>query len=281
MTNPDQYAVMGNPIAHSKSPQIHTLFAQQTGQRLTYGAILVEVGHFAEAVQRFRDAGGKGLNVTVPFKQDAWALTQARSARAESAGAVNTLAFRDDGVLFGDNTDGEGLVRDLQVNHGFALGGKRILILGAGGAVRGVLGPILAQRPARVFIANRTAARAGELVELFTTRGVAGGGTLAGGGFGDVPEEGFDLVLNGTAASLKGDIPPIPPQSVAGAWCYDMMYGAAPTAFLRWAAEHNAVHCLDGLGMLVEQAAESFLLWRGVRPETGPVIAAIRATLKS
>ncbi len=268
----DRYAVMGNPIAHSKSPRIHRLFAEQTGQDISYEAILVPEDGFAEAVRAFREAGGRGLNITVPFKQAAWRLAERRSDRAEVAGAVNTLYWDEAGRLNGDNTDGVGLVRDLTRNQRLELGGTRILLLGAGGAARGVLGPLLAERPAQIFIANRTAARAVELAQVF-----AGQGKLAGGGFDAVPPGPFDLVINATAAGLGGEVPPVSSTVVGPAtFCYDMMYGDEPTAFLRWARAAGAAGSADGLGMLVEQAAESFWIWRGVRPETAPVIAALR-----
>ncbi len=274
---PDRYAVMGNPVAHSMSPQIHAAFARQTGQRMVYEAIQVDVGGFPQAVGNFQASGGKGLNITVPFKREAWALAEERSARAEEAGAVNTMMFRPDGAIYGDNTDGVGLVRDLVHNHGAQIAGRRLLILGAGGAVRGVLGPLLAQRPAELVIANRTLYKAEELAAEF-----AGAVPIAACSFDDLAGQCFDLVINGTAASLQGAVLPLPDGILApGAWCYDMMYGAEPTPFLRWAQQQGAAHCLDGLGMLVEQAAESFLLWRGVRPETAPVIAMLRASLAS
>ena len=272
---PDRYAVMGNPIGHSKSPRIHALFAKQTRQRLTYDAILVDLGGFAQAVGNFQANGGNGLNVTVPFKQDAWDLADERSARAELAGAVNTLVLRADGSRFGDNTDGIGLVRDLRDNLGALLADRRVLILGAGGAVRGVLSPILDERPAELVIANRTVGKAQELAQLF-----AGRGKIEGTGFEALVGRQFDLVINGTSASLQGELPPLPEGLLApGAWCYDMMYGKEPTVFMRWAQTHGAQHAVDGLGMLVEQAAESFFLWRGVRPDTTPVIAELRAAL--
>lgn len=268
---PDAYGVMGNPIAHSKSPQIHARFAEQTRQRLTYDAILVDLGGFEQAVGNFQGNGGKGLNVTVPFKQDAWRLVDKRSQRAELAGAVNTIKIEANGDLLGDNTDGLGIVRDLTVNHGALLKGKRILILGAGGAVRGVLEPILAEQPAAVTVANRTVSRAQELAQLFRERG-----TIDGCGFDEL-EGPFDVVINGTAASLQGEVPPLPDHLLAdNALCYDMMYAAEPTAFVDWATQHGAAKAVDGLGMLVEQAAESFFIWRGVRPETAPVIEELR-----
>lgn len=271
----DRYAVMGNPIAHSKSPAIHAMFAQQTGQDISYTAILVEQGKFPEALDEFQQGGGKGLNITVPFKQEAWQQAHERSARAERAGAVNTLVLRADGTRYGDNTDGIGMVRDLRQNHGATIAGRRVLVLGAGGAVRGVLGPLLAEQPARLVIANRTPDKAVELARLF-----ADAGPVAGGGFDALAGQQFELVINGTAASLQGEVPPLPPTVLAaGGWCYDMMYGAEPTPFLRWALAHGAAKALDGLGMLVEQAAESFHLWRGVRPVTAPVIEALRRSL--
>ncbi len=274
-STPDKYGVMGNPIGHSKSPMIHSLFAEQTKQSLSYEAILVEIGGFDEAVEAFREAGGKGLNVTVPFKRDAWKRVEERSPCAELAGAVNTIVLREDGSLLGDNTDGVGLVRDIRDNLGMALAEKNILILGAGGAVRGVLGPILEEKPASVMIANRTPARAQELADAFEEFG-----SIDGCGFDELDGSRFDIVINGTSASLKGEVPPLPDAMLAkGALCYDMMYAAEPTAFMEWADDHGSAHISDGLGMLVEQAAESFLIWRGVKPQTAPVIAAVRKSL--
>lgn len=268
----DQYAVMGNPIAHSKSPKIHTLFAIQTGQSLEYRAILVEPGHFTAAADGFRDAGGRGLNVTVPFKQDAWRYVEERGSHGEQARAVNTILFREDGSAFGDNTDGVGLIRDLTINHGFDLADKRILLLGAGGAARGVLLPLLAEQPEVLAIANRTPDKAVELAAIFNDLG-----PISGGGFDELQGQSFDLIINATAAGLNDAVPPLPDGVLnKNGWCYDMMYGDRPTTFVRWGREHGAAHALDGLGMLVEQAAESFYLWRGVRPKTAPVIAALR-----
>ena len=269
---PDRYAVIGNPIAHSKSPLIHAAFARQTGQDLEYGRILAESDGFTGEVRRFFAAGGRGLNVTVPFKEEAWRLVDERSPRAETAGAVNTLIALPDGRLRGDNTDGVGLVRDLAVNHGFDFRGRRVLLLGAGGAVRGVLRPLLETGIAELVIANRTAGRAIDLAAA-----VADLGAVRGGGFADLGDQGFDLTVNGTSAGLAGEVPPLPPHCLAtGGWAYDMLYGDAPTPFCRWASAQGAVQALDGLGMLVEQAAESFRLWRGVTPETPPVIALLR-----
>jgi shikimate dehydrogenase len=261
----DLYAVFGNPIAHSKSPRIHAEFARQTGQVLVYEAILAPLDDFAGALQAFRERGARGANVTVPFKEQAHALAGRLSARAEAAGAVNTLSFAN-GAVLGDNTDGVGLVNDLAGNLGVAITGARILLLGAGGAARGVVLPLLQRHPARLVIANRTAAKALELA------GRVGG---QGCGFDDLSGESFDLVINATSASLAGDAPPLPEGVYAsGAWAYDMMYGRE-TPFMA-AARAAGARVADGLGMLVEQAAEAFHVWRGVRPETAPVIAMLR-----
>ena len=269
---PDQYAVMGNPISHSKSPRIHAMFAAQTGQNLEYRAILVELDGFAAAARAFREAGGRGLNVTVPFKQDAWVFADLLSARAERAGAVNTLIFNATGVR-GDNTDGPGLVRDLSVNLGYSLAEKRILLLGAGGASRGVMQPLLAEQPTQLVIANRTASKA---MDLALRCGDLG--RVSGCDFSELAGHQFDLIINATAVGLNDEVPPLPAGVLApGGWCYDLMYGKEPTAFVRWGREQGAANSIDGLGMLVEQAAESFYLWRGVWPETQAVIEALRA----
>lgn len=268
----DRYAVIGHPVEHSLSPRIHGLFAEQTGQAMTYGRLDPGPQGLADAVQRFFAEGGRGLNVTVPFKGAAAALCRRLSARAASAGVVNTLAPHGDG-LFGDNTDGIGLVRDLTINQGIELAGARLLLLGAGGAARGVLAPLLEQAPAEVLIANRTPARAEALAADFAAHG-----PVRGCGFALPPAaRGFDVVINASAASLGGEVPPIEPDALAaGGVAYDMMYGDAARAFLDWARARGAARAFDGLGMLVEQAAESFALWRAVRPETAPVIAALR-----
>ena len=269
----DQYLVVGNPIAHSKSPLIHALFAEQTGQRMQYATRLVEIGDFANAIDRFRDQeNGKGLNVTLPFKQDAWAYAERRSERAQRAGAVNTLVLRE-GEVFGDNTDGLGLVHDVKVNHAIALVGKRLLVLGAGGATRGVLQPLLMEQPESLVIANRTENKARELAQLF-----ADVGNVSASGFAELTGQQFEVIINATSAGLQNAIPPLPDDAlVAGGCCYDMLYSDQPTAFVRWGLEHGAAKSLDGLGMLVEQAAESFTIWRGVRPETSAVYAVLRA----
>ena len=267
----DRYAVIGNPIAHSRSPEIHAAFARQTGQDMSYERILGSPDHFEDEVRRFAEEGGRGMNVTVPFKERAFRLADELSERAERAGAVNTLSF-EGGRILGDNTDGAGLVRDLGCNHRFDFAGSRILLLGAGGASRGVLFPLLEEGPAELVIANRTASKAEALARLAADPRVFGCGLDALAG------RRFDLIVNGTAAGLQGEVPAIPEDCLApGGWTYDMMYGREPTAFVRWGERHGAARALDGLGMLVEQAAESFRLWRGVMPDTGPVIAALRA----
>ncbi len=273
---PARYAVMGNPIQHSKSPRIHTLFARQTGQNIEYSAIQVDPGGLEQAIGNFEGSGGKGLNITVPFKRTAWELMDRLSDRARLAEAVNTILFRKEG-RYGDNTDGVGLVRDLRSNHGITLEGREILLLGAGGAARGVLGPLLAERPARLVIANRTPDKAYDLADRFGALG-----TVRGCGLPALEGQQFDLIINATAASLAGELPPLPPDLLKeGGSAYDMMYGAEPTPFLKWARQHGAASCMDGLGMLVEQAAESFSLWRNVRPETKPVIETIREEMKA
>ena len=272
LTARDAYAVVGNPIDHSLSPAIHQRFALQTGEPIEYERLEAPLDDFAGTVIGFFRDGGAGLNVTVPFKEEAWALADRRSARAELAGAVNTLIPEGaDGALYGDNTDGVGMVRDLQQNHQFALEASRILVLGAGGAVRGVLGPLLEAGPAGVVIANRTLEKAQSLCELF-----AGAGAVEARAF-ESAEGPFDLIINGTSASLQGELPPLPDSVIGPATlCYDMMYGHDITVFNQWGLERGASSALDGLGMLVEQAAEAFWLWRGVRPDTASVIEALR-----
>lgn len=265
---PDRYAVIGNPIAHSKSPLIHADFARQTGQDIEYGRLLGSRDDFVGDVRRFFAAGGRGLNVTVPFKEEAWALVDERSPRAELAGAVNTLIPLTDGRLRGDNTDGVGLVRDLTDNQGFDFTGRRVLLLGAGGAARGVVLPLLETTIATLVIANRTAAKAVELAGR-----CAGQGRIEGCGLDDLAGQHFDLIINATSAGLDDRVPALPDDCLApGGWTYDMLYGDTETAFQRWGLAHGAARALGGLGMLVEQAAESFRLWRGVRPETRTVI---------
>jgi len=267
----DLYAVMGNPIGHSKSPQIHTAFAKITDQDMLYSAILVPLESFDAAVDDFFRRGGKGLNITVPFKENAWRYADDFSTRAQRAQAVNTLIRQADGRVLADNTDGVGMVRDITVNQGVSIEGKRVLVLGAGGAVRGVLQPLLEQQPSAVVVANRTVSKAQALADDFNDLG-----RIQGCGFSDVEGE-FDLIINGTSASLAGELPPLPISCVtATTVSYDMMYGAETTVFNQWALDHGAAKAIDGLGMLVEQAAEAFRLWRGVLPPTAGVMAAIR-----
>jgi shikimate dehydrogenase len=268
----DFYAVIGNPVAHSKSPEIHAAFAQQTSQDIDYKRIFCEAGMFAATVRSFRAQGGKGLNVTLPFKHEAFALATRRSVRAEQAGAVNVLAFSAGGIM-GDNTDGAGLVRDIKINRRCPLNGKSVLLLGAGGASFGVVGPLLAESPRTLVIANRTLSKAEALVQRFAP--LAAGCALSASSFEALAGKNFDVVINATSAGLSGEMPALPDHLfAAGALAYDMVYGNT-TPFMQFAQARGAT-VADGLGMLVEQAAESFLIWRGIRPITAPVIAAMR-----
>ena len=270
----DHYAVIGNPIGHSKSPFIHGVFAAATDQAMDYVALSAPVGGFAAAVDAFRAAGGRGLNITAPFKLDAYAYAGAVSARARLAGAVNTLRFAAGGAE-GENFDGVGLVRDITVNLGQPIRGKRVLLLGAGGAARGALAPLLAENPARLALVNRTPAKARELAAAFADHGLIDAGALdqiAGGG--------FDLVINATSAGLAGAPPPAPAAAFQDClFAYDMTYGLGLTPFLAQARGGGARTIIDGVGMLVEQAAEAFAWWRGVRPETAGVLAALTVPL--
>ncbi|CAB3693934.1 MAG: shikimate dehydrogenase [Achromobacter pulmonis] len=275
-----RYAVIGNPIAHSRSPQIHALFSRQTGKPLRYERLLAPVDGFAAAVAAFAAEGGLGLNVTVPFKQDAYALAAAHlSSRARLAGAVNTLSWRD-GAWHGCNTDGIGLVSDL-LRLGVRLNGAAVLLAGAGGAARGVLQPLAQAGCARIHIVNRTAARALELAEGWRESGAEPQTQVTAGGLADaVRSGGWDLVINATASGLQDAAPDLPAGLYAeGAAAYDMMYGAQPTAFMRQAQADGASLTADGLGMLVGQAAESFFIWHGVRPDPAPVLTALREAL--
>jgi len=273
----DQYAVIGNPIGHSKSPNIHRQFAKQTKQNLEYTAQCAPLDDFAAYMDKFFSNGGKGANITVPFKLEAMAYASRLTPRAERAGAVNTLVLQDDGTVLGETTDGLGMCQDIQANLGWSISGKRVLILGAGGAVRGVIEPILEQAPAGLTIANRTVEKAQSLFREFESQGL-----IQACGFENLVGQSFDLVINGTSASLAGDLPPLPVGVLAkGARCYDMMYGAEPTVFMAWARSQGAAGISDGLGMLVEQAAESFVIWRGCRPQTDSVMAMLRDELTS
>ncbi|HVY05736.1 MAG TPA: shikimate dehydrogenase [Burkholderiales bacterium] len=271
----DRYGVVGNPIAHSKSPQIHAAFARQTGHDIEYEKLLAPLDGFRVTVEAFRAAGGRGLNVTLPFKLEAFDLAIDVSPRARDAEAANFLSF-DAGHVHADNTDGVGLVRDIVDNLGVAIEGRRVLLLGAGGAAQGVLTPLLEQQPRILTVANRTVEKALRLAETFRHKPVAEASVLCGLPFGELAGHHFDVIINATSSSLQGELPPLPPDAFAqGALAYDMMYGAEPTPFLAFASARGA-RTADGLGMLVEQAAESFLLWRGVRPQTAPVIAQLR-----
>lgn len=269
MTTPDHYAVFGHPIGHSKSPLIHRLFAEQTQQELTYEAQDVPADRFEEAVDTFFSQGGKGLNCTVPLKELAWQRADHLSDRAKFSKAVNTLALQDDGTILGDNTDGLGLVADLTVNHSIALQNSRILILGAGGASRGIIAPLMEKSPEHIVVANRTVEKAMTLSQEFSQLG-----DVTGCGYDEIQGRQFDLILNATSASLTGQLPPLADDLLAtDGCCYDLAYGSEPTAFVKWGLAHGAEKSLDGLGMLVEQAAEAFYIWRKVRPKTEDVIA--------
>ena len=277
-----RYAVIGNPIAHSRSPQIHAMFAEQTGKPLRYERLLAPVDGFAQAVAAFVAEGGLGLNVTVPFKLDAYALAAGRlSSRARLAGAVNTLSWRD-GAWHGCNTDGVGLVSDL-LRLGVRLTGASVLLVGAGGAARGVLQPLAEAGCARIHIVNRTASKAEELAASWRESGVSPQTAVTGGSLADAAlAGGWNLVINATASGLQNAAPDLPPGLYApGAAAYDMMYGAQPTAFMQQAQADGAALAADGLGMLVGQAAESFYIWHGVRPNPAPVLAALREALKA
>jgi shikimate dehydrogenase len=270
----DRYAVIGNPIAQARSPRIHGLFAQATRQAIEFGRIECSDAEFAGTVRAFAASGGRGMSVTAPFKIRAFELADAASARATSAGAVNALKF-DAGRILAENFDGIGLVNDIRRNLGVTLAGRRVLVLGAGGAARGALLPLLAERPAQLVVANRTLARAQELQRAFAAHGPVRGCAPAA-----LADAGFDVVINATSASLQ-DVPPDVPASVfAGAdLAYELVYGKGLTPFLRAARAAGVARLADGVGMVVEQGAEAFLWWRGVRPETGPVIAALRTPL--
>lgn len=274
---PDRYAVIGHPVGHSRSPFIHARFAEQTGHQLRYTTIDAPPELFERRVREFFGGGGKGLNVTVPHKQAAARLADELTPRARRAGAVNTLLPRKQGGLLGDNTDGAGLARDLINNHRVNIAGRRVLLLGAGGAARGVLAPLLGFQPSRLCIVNRNAERARELATAFADLG-----PLQAIGYEDLKGPPWDLVINATAASLAGELPALPAAIVnKDSICYDLAYGDAETPFVRWAHERGVSRAMDGLGMLVEQAAESFLLWRGVRPDTASVLSALAAQLRA
>ena len=270
----DNYGVMGAPIAHSLSPQIHAAFAAQCGHELHYQAILVEHGQFKKTVMEFRMQGGKGLNITLPFKNEAWRIADHTSVHAQCAKAVNTIHFDDSNRIIGDNTDGIGWVRDVTQNHGLSIKGRRFLLLGAGGAICGLLKPLLDEQPANVMIVNRTLARARALANRFARQD-----NLSVSGFEAVPPiDEVDLIVNGTSASLQDALPPLPYTDLTDVCCYDLAYAKTSTRFVKWAVACGAEVALDGMGMLVEQAAESYRIWHGVRPQTTEVIQSFRVS---
>ena len=272
----DRYAVVGNPIAHSKSPAIHGMFAEQTGEPMVYDKLLASPESFAEEATAFFALGGKGLNVTVPFKEEAYLYADALTDRGRVAKAINTLVLQPDGSILGDNTDGAGFMCDLK-RLGWSVEGKRVLVLGAGGAVRGILHPMFQSRPAEVVIVNRTDWRAENLATAFEPYG-----EVRGGGFDAVGDTCYDLVINGTSSSLSGDIPPVPTSAFSAQTCvYDLMYAKELTAFLAWAQELGVHEVADGLGMLVGQAAEAFRVWRGKVPDINAVLEALREVEKA
>ncbi|MXS79664.1 shikimate dehydrogenase [Nitrosomonas eutropha] len=271
----DTYAVIGNPITHSKSPFIHTQFAQQTGRSMRYTTLLAPLDGFERTVTTFHENGGIGLNITVPFKFEAYALATRLTDRARAAHAVNTFRFEQENEILGDNTDGVGLVRDITINLDFALPGKHVLLMGAGGAASGVILPLLQQKPGLLAIANRTPDKAIALQQQFVNHG-----NITGGHYQDFIGQQFDLIINATSASLHNALPPIPADLFHGtALVYDMLYSSKLTPFLQFASTQGVTNLVDGTGMLVEQAAESFLLWHGIRPETQNVIRQLRDEL--
>ena len=275
-SNPvDRYAVVGNPVAHSLSPRIHTEFARATDESLQYQAVEIATDAFAAGIAALQQQGFRGLNVTVPFKREAWELCNSLSPRARIAGAVNTLCLQSDGTIHGDNTDGVGLVRDLVDNLKIEIKQRNILVLGAGGAVRGVLEPLLALSPARITLANRSVEKAQALALDFTSFG-----EIEVVAYNQIKRGGYHLIINATAAGLSNQIPPVSSAVLEKAGvCYDMMYNLkAPTAFVEWSIANGMTRSHDGLGMLVEQAAEAFQLWRGVRPPTSLLLSSLRST---
>jgi len=275
----DSYAVFGNPIAHSKSPLIHGWFAEQTGQQMSYEALLAPEDDFQGRAEAFFAQGGLGANVTVPFKLDALVFADRLSPRAKRAGAVNTLQKGQNQEIYGDNTDGLGLVRDLTDNLGLDLTGKKVLLVGAGGAARGAVEPLIQAGVKQLKIANRTPEKAQQLIKIF--HGLQPQTELAAGDWESLQDSQFDLVINATSASLSGKLPPLPSSLFArNAIAYDMMYAACPTPFMSWAEDVGASEVVDGLGMLVEQAAEAFFLWRHLRPETAPILYRLRLLLQ-
>jgi shikimate dehydrogenase len=266
------YAVFGNPVKHSKSPQIHSLFAEQTGIDLNYQAIEVPIDYFSKYVKFFSSQGGKGLNITVPFKEEAFSICSTLTQRAKLSGSVNTIWFDEDKNIYGDTTDGIGLINDITTNYSIDINNKSILILGAGGSVKAILEPLCKQTPKQIIIVNRTVSRAEQLAETFS-----GQGNIKACSYAELSNDSFDLIINGTSLSLAGELPPIPATVIKNnSCCYDLMYSDTNTVFMEWAIEQGASKVIDGLGMLVEQAAESFFIWHGVKPDTIPVIKSLR-----
>ena len=266
------YAVFGDPIKHSKSPQIHSLFAKQIGITLNYQAIEVPAENFREYVKSFSSQGGNGLNITVPFKEEACSICTTLTQRAERSGSVNTIRFDEQLNILGDTTDGQGLINDLIINQGIKIDNKSVLILGAGGSVKAILEPLCAQKTSQIVIANRTVSRAEQLAEKYFEQG-----NIEACAYTELSNRSFDMIINGTSLSLMGELPPIPGTVIdKGACCYDLMYSDTDTIFMKWAAAQGAAKVVDGLGMLVEQAAEAFLIWHGVKPDTTSVIKTLR-----
>lgn len=276
-----RFAVMGNPVSHSLSPRIHQAFAKQSNIQIEYDAIQVDPGGLSQAVGNFFAQGGKGLNITIPFKHEAAKIADSLTERAAQAGAVNTLIWQSDQKILGDNTDGQGLVVDIQKNIGFPIKNKRLLIIGAGGAVHGILSPLMGCHPAHIHITNRTISRAESLVRNFSDS--AQETTLSFSGLENIPySDPFDIIINGTSSSLQHSPLALPAQLVKPqvSLCYDLMYASQPTDFLLWAENNHCGVARDGIGMLVEQAAESFYQWLGIRPETQPVLDSLEKTLR-
>ncbi len=266
------YAVFGNPVNHSKSPQIHSLFAKQKGIKLNYQAIEVPVENFSDFVISFANQKGKGLNITVPFKENAFSLCTILTQRAEVSGSVNTIWFDEQSNIYGDTTDGKGLINDLKINYGLDIKNKSVLILGAGGSVKAILEPLCEENPDRIIIANRTVSRAEDLSRSFSNKG-----NIKACSYDDIPSSSYDLIINGTSLSLNGQLPSISASTINNnTYCYDLMYSDTETVFMKWANEQGALKVMDGLGMLVEQAAEAFFIWHGVMPDTASVIKSLR-----
>jgi shikimate dehydrogenase len=266
------YAVFGNPVKHSKSPKIHSLFARQIGIALNYQAIEVPIENFSEYVNLFTSQDGKGLNITLPFKENAFSVCDSLTQRAEVSGSVNTIWFDEQKNIYGDTTDGKGLINDLTTNNDIDINNKSVLILGAGGSVKAILEPLCVQKPNQIVIANRTVSRAEQLADKFSDQG-----NFEACSYAELSNRSFDIIINATSLSLAGELPPIPTTVIKNdTCCYDLMYSNTETIFMKWASEQGAPKVMDGLGMLVEQAAESFFIWHGVKPDTASVIKSLR-----